>query len=251
MCLRPQLFYSYLSSEAEILTINRLDVELALQTGSPTLFHSDAIPVNAVLSDSCITRQQCSNTAPWLSRIMLDVLSFTSLLNSSQEEGRTKLDPLSYTEMLLSLIYRLMEVTSIGQPRCVSRRTYGDIAHLATLAFMTTLLPEYGSDRSSYLLLSDFLKSAVQNVQVMSADSKDDGYSLLLWTLFVAGISTLKRKNHRWLSPLILETCRRLDLNDWPAVHRQLCGLPWIYVLHDVPGRLLWEDTQRRTIETS
>lgn len=247
----PCLFFnSYFSSQAENLTISRLDAELALQIGSPTLFHSDAIPVNAVLGDSYITKQQCSSTSPGLSRIMLDVLSFASLLNSRQEEGRTKLDPLSYTEMLLSLIYRLIEVASLGKPHCMSKRTYEDVAHLALLSFMTTLLPEYGSDQSSYLLLSIRLENAIQDLQIMSADSKKNGgYSLLLWTLFMAGISTSKRKDHRWLSLLILETCGRLDLYDWPAVRGQLCAFPWIYALHDVPGRLLWEDTQRRCIE--
>ena len=182
---------------------------------------------------------------------MLDVVGFASLLNSRQKERTTKLDPLSYTEMLLSLIYRLIEAASLGQSRCISRSTYEDVAHLAMLAFMTTLLPEYGSDYSSYQILSVRLEGAVRDLQVMSTDSKDSGYSLLLWTLFMAGISTSKRKDHRWLSLLILETCGRLVLYDWPAVRRQLCGLPWIYALHDVPGRLLWADTQRMSIEMS
>ncbi|KAF2229725.1 hypothetical protein EV356DRAFT_455228 [Viridothelium virens] len=229
----------------------RLDVELALQTGSPTLFHSDAIPANAVLDDSSITKQQYSSTNPWLSRIMLDVLSFVSLLNSRQKEGRTKLDPLNFTEALLSLIYRLLEAAPLGQPRCMSRSTHEEAAHLALLAFMTTLLPEYGSDQSNYLLLSARLESAIRYLQTISTDSKDGGSSLLLWTLFVAGISTLKRMDHPWLSSLILETCGRLDLHDWPAIRRQLCGLPWIFALHDNPGRLLWENTQRRSIEMS
>ncbi|KAI9661291.1 MAG: hypothetical protein M1821_009618 [Bathelium mastoideum] len=182
---------------------------------------------------------------------MLDVLSFARLLNGRQEEGKTKLDPLNYTEMLLLLLYRLVEVASLGQPRYMSERSYEDTMHLAMLAFMTTLLPEYGSDRSSYLLLSVRLESAVQGLQVMASDSNDGGDPLFLWTLFMAGISTLKRKDHRWLSLLILETCERLDLHDWPAIRRLLCGLPWIYALHDVLGRLIWRNTQRTSSEMS
>ncbi|RYP50327.1 hypothetical protein DL768_004144 [Monosporascus sp. mg162] len=219
----------------------RLDVELALQNGSP-LFCSDAVPVNAVSEDSRVTKEQLPSTAPWLSRIMLDVVNFASLLNRREREGRTKLDPLNYTETLLSLLYRLIEAAPLGQSRSMSGGLYGDVAHLAMLAFMTTLLPEYGSDHSSYLLLSNRLESAIRDFHVTSADTPDSELSLLLWTLFISGVSVLKRKDHRWLSLLILETCERLGLYDWPAVRHQLCEFPWIHTLHDVPARCLWED---------
>ncbi|RYP63718.1 hypothetical protein DL771_009143 [Monosporascus sp. 5C6A] len=228
----------------------RLDVELALQTGSP-LFSSDALLVNAVSRDSHVIKEHLPSTAPRLPRIMLNVISFANLLNGKEKEERTKLDPLNYTETLLSLLYHLIEVAPLGQPRSVSGGLYDDVAHLAMLAFMTTLLPEYGRDHSSYLLLSNRLESAIQNLHVTYADTQHSGSSLLLWTLFISGVTVLKRKEHPWLSLLILETCERLDLYDWPAVRRQLCGFPWVHTLHDVPGRFLWEDAQRRSIEIS
>lgn len=178
---------------------------------------------------------------------MLSVVSFASLLNGREREGRTKLDPLSYTETIVSLLYRLIEVAPLGQPRSMSAGLYDDVAHLAMLAFMTTLLPEYGRDDSKHLL-SGRLESAIQDLYVTATDTQDSRFSLLLWTLFIGGVSILKRKDHHWL---ILETCERLDLHDWPAVRRQLCGFPWIHALHDVPGRCLWEDAQRRSIEIS
>lgn len=249
MCLRLRPFFLSLAFlEAESLTITRLDVELALQTGLPTLFSSDAVvPANGVSGDSRIIEEQLLSTASGLSRIMLSVVSFASLLNGREREGRTKLDPLSYTQTLVSLLYRLIDIAPLGQPRSMSGGLYDDVARLAMLAFMTTLLPEYGRDNSSHLL-SDRLESAIQDLHVTSADTQDSGFSLLLWTLFIGGVSVLKCKDHRWL---ILKTCERLDLYDWPAVRRQLCGFPWIHTLHDVPGRCLWEDAQRRSTEIS
>ena len=247
MCLRPQSFcFSLPFFKAEGLTIIRLDVELALQTGLPTLFRSDAVvPANSVSGDSPVIKEQLLIIASSLSRIMLSVVSFAGLLNGKEREGRTKLDPLSYTETLVSLLYRLIEFAPLGQPRSMSGGLYDDVAHLAMLAFMTTLLPEYGRDDSSHLL-SDRLESAIQDLRVTAADNQDSGFSLLLWTLFIGGVSILKRKDHRWL---ILETCERLDLYNWPAVRCQLCGFPWIHTLHDIPGQCLWEDAQRRSTE--
>ena len=247
MRLRPPLF-SLGFFEAEGLTITRLDVELALQTGLPTIFRSDAVvPANSVSGDSCVLKAQLLSTTSGLPRLMFSVFSFASLLNSREREGRTKLDPLSYTETLVSLLYRLIEVAPLGQPRSMSGGLYDDVAHLAMLAFMTTLLPKYGRDDSSHFL-SDRLESAIQDLHVTSAETQDSGFSLLLWTLFIGGVSVLKRKDHRWL---ILETCERLDLYDWPAVRCQLCEFPWIRTLHDVPGRCLWDDAQRTSTEIS
>lgn len=233
----------------ESLTITRLDAELALQTGLPTLFCSDAVvPANGVSSESCVIEEQLPSTASRLSRIMLSVVSFASLLNGGESEGRKKLDPLSYTEMLVSLLYRLIEVAPLGQPRSMSGEPYDDVARLAMLAFMTTLLPEYAYDDSNHLL-SDRLESAIQDLHVASVeDTSDRELLLLLWALFIGGVSFLKRKDDR---RLILETCERLGLHEWPAVRRQLCGFPWLHTLHDIPGRCLWENAQPRSTKIS
>lgn len=215
-----------------------------MQIGLPTLFRSNSVVfAHGVSGDSQFTKDQLPSTTPRLSRIIFSVVSFASLLNSREREGRTKLDPLTYTETLVSLLYRLIEVAPLGQPRSMSEGVYDDVIQLAMLAFMTTLLPKYGYDDSS-CLLSDRLESAIQDLQVTSADSQDGGSSLILWALFIGGVSVLKLKDHR---RLILETCERLDLSDWPPVHRQLCVFPWIHTLHDIPGRCLWEDSQRRS----
>ena len=176
---------------------------------------------------------------------MLSVASFASLLNDRKREGRTKLDPLSYTETPVSLLYQLIEVAPLGQPRSMSGGLCDDVAQLAMLAFMTTLLPELSRDESSHLL-SDRLDSAIQDLHATFIDAQDSVFSLSLWTLFIGGVSVLKGKDHR---SLILKTCERLDLYDWPAVLRQVCGFPWIHTLHDVPGRRLWEEAQRRSID--
>ncbi|KAI1080603.1 hypothetical protein F5B20DRAFT_104512 [Whalleya microplaca] len=226
----------------------RLDIELALQTGSP-LYCSDIILANIVPGDSRVIREPFPGIAPEISHVMLDVVSFSSLLNSRGKEGQTKLDPLIYTETIISLLYRLVEVAPLGQPRLVSAELYGDVVPLAMLAFMTTLLPEY-DDGPSYPLLSGRLENSIHGLHTTYADTRDNGFSLLLlWTLFISGISVLGSRDHQWLLLNISETCRRQDLKDRPAVHHQLCTFPWVHSLHDVPGQYLWEDVQRRNTD--
>jgi hypothetical protein len=220
-----------------------------LQTGLPPIFCSDAlVRANGIAGDSHVIKSQLLNTASRLSSIMISVVSFASILNDREGEGQTKLDPLSYTETLISLLYRLIEVAPLGQSRSMLGGPYNDVTHLAMLAFMATLLPEYGSDESNYLLLSDRLENAIQDLYVTSAQIPDNGVSLFLWTLFIGGVSVLKRNDHRWL---ILEACKRLDLYDWPAVRHQLCAFPWIYILHDIPGRRWWETAKGMNTDIS
>ena len=252
MCLRLQpsnfSFPLLLLFSEKSLMITRLDVELALKTGLPTLFRSDAVvPGIAILGDACVVKEQLLSTASRLSHIMFSVVSFASLLNGREREAQMKLDPLSYTETLVSLLYQLIEIAPLGQPRSILGELHDDVAQLAMLAFMTTLLPKYGRDNSNHLL-SDRLESAIQDLHVAFTDTQDSMFPLILWALFIGGISVLKSKDHRWL---ISEICERQHLYDWPAVRRQLCRFSWIYTLHDVPGRCLWEDARRRSTDDS
>lgn len=208
------------------------------------------MPLNTVSGDSQPIQGQHLSTPFGLSHCALDVINFASILNTREGEG-TKLDPLSYTETLISLLYRLIEAAPLRKPHSASGELHDGVVHLAMLTFMTTLLPEYGRDHahSNYPLLSDHLDKAIRDIRVTSLNTQDSRLSLLLWTLFISGVSGLKSKDHQWLLLLILETCQRLDLYDWAAVRHRLCGFPWIHTLHDAPGRCLWEDSQRRSTE--
>jgi hypothetical protein len=179
---------------------------------------------------------------------MLDLFSFSRLLNDVERRQRLKLDPLNYTETLVSLLYRLSEVS---QGSTKARGRYGDVTYLAMLAFMTTLLPEYTRDGSSCPLLSDRLGSAVQDLCVTASESSDFDSPLLLWILFIGGISVLKIKDYRWLPPLIADTCEKLELDNWAVIQRQLSQFPWIFALHEAPGHRLWEDVRLGSRETS
>ncbi|KAI3392381.1 hypothetical protein diail_5769 [Diaporthe ilicicola] len=241
----------------------RVDVELALQSGSPTLFGSEALP-NAISTASDICRviqvQSLDVTPTTFPHVMPEALAFSNVLNSMGRRGKARLDALRFMEMLIWLLYRLVEAVPLGQPRSPCDLTepgeqYGEVFHLAMLAFMTTLLPEYGSlpdsDSSSHpLLLCCRLKSAIQNLHITSRALEENGdlSLLLLWTLFISGVSVMKMGAElQRLWPLIRETSTRLQLRDWPAVRDQLYRFPWLPALHDRPGYALWELSQQRS----
>lgn len=227
------------------LTNSRLDIELAMQNGSPTMFDGHGVPVTTVLCPSDTVAAQLSACPPGLPRIMLDLIVFAGILNNRVKSGRSKLDPLDYTETLISLLYRLLEGEPLRQPLLASEGLHGDAAHLAMLAFMTGLLPNYCRENFGSSLLCTRLRYAVRKLHSRHVDAQTGDASLPLWILFMSGISVLKTNDHSWLLLAIAETCDRANLRDWAAIHHHLSAFPWIYTLHDAPARCLWEGAYR------
>lgn len=236
--------------------IIRVDAELALQNGSATVFGSDAFR-NGISPGSKtfeVIRESLPNTTPAESTyFMLEVVSFSKALDKIDQKGSPRLDPLGFMETMTWLLYHLVEATQLGQPRSsIPKRQYEGVANLGMLAFMTTLLPEYGRvpERSSYPLLCHRLKSAIQDLHFTSTwDDNRESWLLLLWALLMGGITAIKGNERLELSPLILEASSRLQLHSWSALQDQLRRFPWIGTLHDRPGLKLWEISQqhRRT----
>ncbi|KAJ5598875.1 hypothetical protein N7537_008959 [Penicillium hordei] len=229
----------------------RLDIELAMQNGTPTLFRGDEVPIHSVLCDHDVSNRHLPRDTFWMPPIMLDLLSFSKSLNEAARRSKPKLDPLDYTETLLSLLYRLVDVLPRRKPTTKPGGLYGHVTYLAMLSFMTTMLPEYTRDGPSFSLLSDGLESAMQDLCATAPESSDYNSSLILWILFISGISVLNLKDHYWLSPLIADNCTRLGLENWGAIQRELSRFSWIFSLHEDQGRHLWEHVRLGSREVS
>ncbi|KAJ5172864.1 hypothetical protein N7492_005457 [Penicillium capsulatum] len=225
----------------------RLDIELAMQNGTPPIFDEHTIPIRAVL---CLTTFSSGNNepigkSPEVSLLMLGIFRFAALLNEVAGRGGPKLDPLDYTETILSFLYSLVEASPLMKTSTPPGGHHADAMHLAMLAFMTTLLPEYTRDGPTYSILSVRLSIAAQHSHLTASGSCGSDTLLLLWILFIAGISVLNLADHHWLSQLIFDVCGRLNLHSWDSIQRQLAYFPWIFALHETPGRYLWEDIVR------
>lgn len=232
------------ASESLYLTFGRLDVELAMQLGTFPLFRGDEVPVFPVLCGIDLSSEKPPKTVFSMPPIMSDLLNFSRLLNKTYRKQMPKVNPIDYMETMVSLLHRLVETSPLLQASTKPRGLFEDVAHLGMLAFMTSLLPEYTRDGSTCSSLSVNLERALQDLYVPTSERAEPELHLFLWFLFTSGISVLNHKNHRWLSSLIANTCERLGLDDWAAIQRQLSQFPWIFALHEDPGRRLWEDAR-------
>lgn len=231
----------------------RVDAELALQNGSSIIFGSKALR-DAVSPGSeafKAIKEQLPHAAPAdFPYFRPEVVSFSRVLNTIGQKGSSRLDPLGFMEIMIWIFYHLIEAARLGQPRSsMPEGQFEEVANLGMLAFMTTLLPEYGraTDHSSYPLLCCRLKSAIQDLHSSAIlEENRESWLLLIWALFMGGVTVIKGSELLELSPWILEASSRLQLYTWPAVHDQLCQSPWIRTLHDSPGLALWKDSQQQ-----
>lgn len=167
--------------------------------------------------------------SPKLLSLILDITNFADVLNGN------KLDPLDYSEASSLLLHRLIQFAPLRAPRPIDR--LDNQIHLTLLAFMTALLPEYSHNYLNYDLLCNHLNDALGELVLAASQSR----KLIVWALFVGGVSLLNSENCPWLRPLLAEKCKELDFHSWLDVHEILCECSWINAVHEKPGKELWE----------
>lgn len=213
----------------------RLDIEFALQYGSPTRFPSDQVPGEGFLSQLRIAQpsgpvpEGLEDADPALLRILVDTANYADTLNNS------KVDPLDFSEAGPLLLNRLVEYAPLGGMR--SADMVGNLLHLTSIALLTTLLPEYGNQHTEFDNVAVHLRAALHELASVTAPCR----KLLLWAIFVADVSVLFRKEHSWELPLLAETCRHLDLRTWEDVHAILHQYAWFDAANEKPSGIVWD----------
>ncbi len=217
-----------------------------MQDGSSPRFCGDEIPTCTILEDfdsnqypvSILRSLDHHKVSAGLVDLSLGIASFTNILNSRYDGN--KLDPLDYSESVVSFLYNLLRFAPLGGPR--PNNPLENLVHLTLLAFMTTLLPEYGHNHSMRNLLASHLRLAHDDFPNTDGRNRE----ITLWALFISRVSVLGRGEDRWLLPSLAETCRRLNLHAWPDVCQILCEFAWISPIHEKAGKVLWVAVERQ-----
>lgn len=170
---------------------------------------------------------------PVLLSATLDIQSFANLLNGVGADN--KLDQLDFAQHVQHLLHRLLSFAPLATSRRLTR--VENVLHLALVAAMVTLLHEYGRQHSRYDLLSGRVREALQVFIPVGVWEEE----LLLWVVFVTGISVLESQDDEWLLPMVQSRCRRLELRMWEQVQVKLSAFVWIHAMHDHSGKRLYE----------
>ncbi|KAB5566070.1 hypothetical protein GE09DRAFT_727896 [Coniochaeta sp. 2T2.1] len=227
-----------------MLKICKTDLDVALHFGTATFFYRDQMP-------KVLSRLTASSFAPptyfaargsefkdmdgCLYRVFLDVADLAQFFNQG-----FRIDPLDLQEAIASIGYRLSRFQPMASP--FPRTKLGSVCHVALTALMTTLFLQIGRRRFlRYGLVGQRLRD------VVTSGLDNDCHDIMLWLLFLGGISVAREDDEEWLLTQIQHTARAGGVHDWKDLHRRVLRLPWIKSLHDEDAERLWYSSLRLT----
>ncbi|GAD92297.1 hypothetical protein PVAR5_0887 [Paecilomyces variotii No. 5] len=217
----------------------RVDLSLALKTGSPPLFFTDhSICWKPYLYDSQRTSKMtplhtvCDLPDIRLVNVWLDLHELTTAINLSHQT-KCKLSAGLFQEALISVQYRLQNlIYNIDDAQ--------EIMRVAMLAISTTLFIDTRDISTKYRLLSEKLRVALQSLE-QNANGK--WLQLTLWLIFIGKLLVLDGpEDGLWLGEKLLSTIRSLEVTSWAEVRHILKGFLWIDGIYDKAGKSFLED---------
>ncbi|SPN99119.1 uncharacterized protein DNG_02154 [Cephalotrichum gorgonifer] len=245
--LRPGGVVALCSDTPEVGNkVRRVDLELALASGTRTLFGSQVSPLPeppyvVPLTDRVrhpALPHPLGEASPVIQLAMADVLALCSYA------GREQLGALQYQNLVLSLTQRLVDQAPLGGER--PSHPLDDVCQLGLLAFMGTLFNQARNGRRSCAaLLSGLLRTRLDNFGGETTYATADGYiALQLWLLFIYAVSApefeLCCDPDLFVARRIRVLASALALETWESATAHLCLYPWVGAFHDEPGKQLW-----------
>ena len=173
---------------------------------------------------------------PFLQQILVDVTDVARLFN--MDSAALNMDPNMFQEVIVSVGYRLIRFHPFGGPQLEAKLE--PACHIGLVAFTTTLYLQFGRRRFlRYRLVAQRLQEVIER----GLDLEDN--DLMLWLLFIGGVSVLAEVSQIWLVSRIYQVTQSLDIEDWTALHKTIVRFPWINCLHDEAGKALWNTVMK------
>lgn len=221
----------------------RTEWDVALHFGSPVTLNLDRMDeVYLSLAAQGLTFAESSSVAASiherlaspLRMVLFDLWNMANLFNDNH-----KINASTLQEVVVSSGSQLIRFHPLGEPPL---EDWLEAAiHIGLTAFLTTFVIRSGPRRFlQYQLVGECLNNVARR------GLPDEHRDVLLWLLFVGGISVLSGPGLGWVAPRISQEAKLLNIATWESV--QACfkeaSLPWIDALHDEPGIALWQMAQ-------
>ncbi|KAB5542961.1 hypothetical protein GE09DRAFT_1289600 [Coniochaeta sp. 2T2.1] len=239
----------------------RIDLALAMRTGTkPLLFTSPELAWKPYLADPATSPR----TYPWrdlfdssdirLVNIYLDLSEFTRSLNLAHQTKRKIGPPALFQEVLISAQYRLHHLS-------YPSHDIQETLRLAMLAFSASLFlsaphsphtrPVLDCNKGLAAAFADSLLLRV--LERKKDDRRDPCLELDLCLAFLGRVMVsvldLAEQQRSQLGETIARTAPALGLTAWTEVRRVLKRFLWVDVIHDEPGRRIFDTASAGTLE--
>ncbi|KAI1461932.1 hypothetical protein F4805DRAFT_188175 [Annulohypoxylon moriforme] len=265
-----------------VVEILRCDIGMALHSGTHPLFFSDLARepywpypnFSAHASDPSWPPLDSVEDEPFLEILDADIATawrvtkrFAILVNHAAEM-QSKLPQDYLLDTMASVTYRLLHKSSQFPPNSLD-----EAMRLGILVFGSSIFLQWAGVRLPYTHFPAVYRDCLVNLNLKSLDllphtrtgtptpgdhdssSSDDGNNvssspplwssqLLLWLLTIGHISIFDSSDgDTWLKPWLRVNLDLCGVRSWSAMRGVLGSFMWVGIVHDVPGKSLFNST--------
>ncbi|KAF4497434.1 Argininosuccinate synthase [Fusarium agapanthi] len=211
----------------------RTDIELAVAQGRHTRFGNVGLTAEAA---GPMSARNLTYPLNQMSELLRQVTR--ELLALCRRPGKAKMSSLQYQDVLISMWQRLVDFAPLSGTR--PQDLMDDVWQLALLAFLVTVTWSASHLKSVHCkILHKLLREHVDSRVLLGMG--EEYWPLWFWVVFVYGLSLTNGNCDTLVLGEIRKTSELLGIRKWEEVKSKLKPFPWINIVHDVPGRALWE----------
>lgn len=155
---------------------------------------------------------------------------FCSTINSAAEHKRQLAKEILLNAMASSM-YRLLQM------HYFDRNSIDEAVRLGLLVFSSHIFLNWQDITLPHTYLPNTYRTCLLNLKLPSTFPPQ----ILLWLLIVGSLSTFTPADSIWLMPWVRVNIELCEAHTWSELRPQLKTFPWIDILHDKPGRAIYE----------
>lgn len=230
-----------------LIEILRCDIGIALRSGSRPLFFNNSssqetyppypnLEMLLELRGPAVTGSQYPSAGSFdemsdkLAGIWRIMSEFCSLINFAADSGQC-ISVETLLETFTSVMYRLLGMN-------FDPGSSDEAIRFGLLAFSCSVFLQWQSLGMSYPSLISAFRNCLAAISFQQTSPR-----MLLWLLMIGAALVFDATDHWWLRPALLVNMGLCEIRSWSEMQHLLKSSMWIGLIHDKPGRHVFDST--------
>lgn len=168
-----------------------------------------------------------------LSQVWRRMSEFCSVINLAADSGQLITTQI-FLQSMASVVYPLLHIK-------FESHSNDEAIRLTLLALSSSVFLPWRQLGLSYPYLKSQLKACL-----LQLDTSTHSPAQITWILMTSAVSVFDYRDSPWLQSLLFVNITSCNIHSWSAMRNSLKSFLWIDLIHDGPGRSIFESTIRR-----
>jgi hypothetical protein len=222
----------------------RADLCIALCFGCKPIFFQDGLSWDPYIATRGLIRRRRLVVVDQVSKfiqtldervanVMKDLHEFSLIANVAYQTER-KIDPSTFNEIMVSIMYRLLHLTFEIEP-------VNEVIRVGMITFATTIFLQWNISSQRYEYMVNLFRGALLKARASAIDLPPP---IQLWLLFTWGLFTGTKFDGDWYTSWLCEVIELVQVRTWDEARKVLKSVVWIDFLHDPHGKRIFQDSE-------